>query len=185
MLSVSCIDCNMKLNPTESISMVVSRYQSLLPAYLDLILEYWLVPTFSEVKVLGVILNNRLTFEGQTRFLVSNASKKLGLLRRFSSVFDGNYGLNSTRFRRFILLLLEYCSPVWMSAANCHLKLLDRVAYSTCFFFPNLQYYDLWKMRHVGYLSRLYNSSFIILLITRWAYLFVPFIFFPDGLVWL
>ena len=27
----------------------------------------------------------------------------------------------------FILPVLEYCSPVWMSAATSHLSLLDRV----------------------------------------------------------
>ena len=29
-------------------------------------------------------------------------------------------------FRGFILLVLEYCSVVWFSAADTHLKLLDR-----------------------------------------------------------
>ena len=30
-------------------------------------------------------------------------------------------------FWAFILPVLEYCSPVWMSAATSHLSLLDRV----------------------------------------------------------
>ena len=30
-------------------------------------------------------------------------------------------------FRGFVLPVLEYCSPVWCSAADVHLKLLDRV----------------------------------------------------------
>ena len=36
-------------------------------------------------------------------------------------------------FRSFVLPVLEYCSAVWCSAANSHLKLLDRVVRSAGF----------------------------------------------------
>ena len=36
-------------------------------------------------------------------------------------------------FRFFFKSVLEYCSAVWCSAADIHLKLLDRVVSSACF----------------------------------------------------
>ena len=39
----------------------------------------------------------------------------------------GDPVLVSRCFWRFLLLVLEYCSSVWMSAAVSHLDLLDRV----------------------------------------------------------
>ena len=41
-------------------------------------------------------------------------------------------------FTSFILPCLEYCSPVWSSAADSHLKLLDKNLRACEFLFPNL-----------------------------------------------
>ena len=41
-------------------------------------------------------------------------------------------------FNSFILPCLEYCSPVWSSAADSHLKLLDRNLQACKFLIPNL-----------------------------------------------
>ena len=38
----------------------------------------------------------------------------------------------------FVLPLLEYCSPVWMSAAVRDLFLLDEIACDGRFLFPNI-----------------------------------------------
>ena len=45
------------------------------------------------------------------------------------------FDLSSSCFRGFVLLVLEYCSAVWCSAADTHLKLLDRIVSFASFFY--------------------------------------------------
>ena len=52
------------------------------------------------------------------------ASKRLGIFRKFWRVFHDR-SLLERCFRGFILPVFEYCSTVWCSAANTHIKLQD------------------------------------------------------------
>ena len=52
------------------------------------------------------------------------ASQRLGILRKSWQVFHDS-SLLGRCFRGFVLPVLEYCSAVWCSAADTHLKLLD------------------------------------------------------------
>ena len=49
-----------------------------------------------------------------------------GVLRKSGQVFHDRL-LLGRGFRGFVLPVLEYCSAVWCSAADTHLKLLDRI----------------------------------------------------------
>ena len=61
------------------------------------------------------------------RSVSSAAAQRLGIVRKSWQVFhDRSLLLRS--FWSFVLPVLEYCSAVWCSAADSHLKLLDRVA---------------------------------------------------------
>ena len=51
---------------------------------------------------------------------------RVGILRKTMSVFR-DVTVLAKCFWAFILHVLEYCSPVWMSAATSNLSLLDRV----------------------------------------------------------
>ena len=62
-------------------------------------------------------------------------------------------------FRSYVLPLLEYCSPVWSSAADCHLKLLDRVVRCAKFIYPQCDLGDLTHRRTVGSLCMLYKIT--------------------------
>ena len=57
----------------------------------------------------------------------------------------------------FVLPLLEYCSAVWCSAANTHLKLLDRVVNDACFLAGGMLDCDLAHRRSVAVLCMLYK----------------------------
>ena len=71
----------------------------------------------SELKILGVVLDSKLTSESHARSVAASASRRIGILRRKTrSVFRDN-SIVSCCFWSFILPVLEYCSPVWMSAA--------------------------------------------------------------------
>ena len=62
--------------------------------------------------------------------------KRLVYLENLSNFWDHNVLLRC--INSFTLLCLEYCSPVWSSAADSHLKLLDKNLRACRFFIPNL-----------------------------------------------
>ena len=75
--------------------------------------------------ILGVIFDSKMTFEKHIRSVSRAASKRLGILRKSWRVFHDR-SLLGICFRGIVLPVLEYCSAVWCSAADTHLKLLDQ-----------------------------------------------------------
>ena len=60
-------------------------------------------------------------------------------------------------FGVFVLPVLEYCSAVWCSAADTHLKLLNRVVSVACFLAGGVLNCDLFHRRSVAVLCMLYK----------------------------
>ena len=60
-------------------------------------------------------------------------------------------------FRGFVLPVLEYCSAVWCSAADTHLKLIDRVVNGAGFLTGGVLDCDLVHRRSVAVLGTLYK----------------------------
>ena len=56
----------------------------------------------------------------------------------------------------YILSCFEYCSPVWFSAADSHLKLFDRNLNTCKFLIPDLNT-DLWHRRSISCLCMLFK----------------------------
>ena len=75
--------------------------------------------------ILGVISDSKMTFEKHLHSVSRPASQRLGILRKSWRVFNDRSFLGRC-FRGFVLPLFEYCSAVWCSAADTHLKLLER-----------------------------------------------------------
>ena len=65
-----------------------------------------------------------MTFEKHLRSVSRAASQRLGIFRKSWRVFHDR-SLLGRYFRGFVLPVFEYCSAVWCSAADTHLKLLD------------------------------------------------------------
>ena len=59
----------------------------------------------------------------------------------------------------FDLPILEYCSPVWGSAAECHLQLLERQVYAVARLCPDQTFLSLCPRRHIGALCMLYKVN--------------------------
>ena len=79
-----------------------------------------------DLVILGVTSDSKMTFEKHLRSVSRAASQRLCILRKSSRVF--HYRTLLGRYLRdFVMPALEYCSAVWCSAADTHLKLLDRV----------------------------------------------------------
>ena len=106
--------------------MLISRYRTVEPLFPDLVIDGSVVEMVSELKILGVILDSKLMFEKQVRAIAASASMRVGILRKTMKVFR-DVAVVAKCFWAFILPVLEYCFPVWMSAATSHLSLLDRV----------------------------------------------------------
>ena len=74
------------------------------------------------MKVLGVVLDSKLTYEEHLRQVASRL-----LLRKAARLFACDSAILGRCLRAYVLPLVEYCSPLWSSAAETHLSLLDRV----------------------------------------------------------
>ena len=75
--------------------------------------------------ILGVTFDSKMTFEKPLRSVSRAASQRFGILRKSWRLFHDS-SLLLRCLRGSVLPDLEYYSAVWCSAADTHLKLLDR-----------------------------------------------------------
>ena len=102
-----------------------------------------------DLDILGMTFDSRITFEKHLRSVSRAASQRLGILRKSWRVFHHRLFLGMC-FWGFVLPVFEYCSAVWFSAADTHLKLLDRVVSGACFLAGGLLECDLALRRSVA-----------------------------------
>ena len=106
--------------------------------------------------ILGVTFYSKLTFEKHLRLVSRAASQNFGILRKSLRVFHDRSQLERC-FRGFVLSVLEYCSAVWCSAADTHLKLLDLVVCGARFLTGGVFESDIAHRRYVAVLCMLYK----------------------------
>ena len=121
-----CSRWGMLVNPSKMRGMLISRSCTVEPFFPDLVIDGSVVEMVSELKILGITLDSRFMFKKQVRAIAATVSMRVGILRKTMSVFR-DVAIIAKCFWAFILPVIEYCSPVWMSAATSHLSLLDRV----------------------------------------------------------
>ena len=106
--------------------------------------------------MLGATFDSKMTFEKHLRSVFRTASQRLGILWKSWQVFHDRLLLGRC-FRGFVLPVLEYCSAAWCSAANTHLKRLDRVVSGASFLTGRVFECDLVHRRSVAVLCMLYK----------------------------
>ena len=151
-----CHRWDMMLNPEKTKTMIVSRSRTIIPSHGPLLLDGVELTNSDSLCILGVTFDCKLTFEQHIRSITSAAGKKLGILRKCFKIF-GDKAISISCFRCFILPLLEYCSPVWSSAAASHLKLLDKIISTASFLCGCSSLGNLSHRRVVGALCMLYK----------------------------
>ena len=104
----------------------------------------------------GVTFDAKMTFETHLHSVSSAAAQRLGIMRKSWQVFY-NRSLLVRSFWSFVLLVLEYCSAVWCSAADSHLKLLDRVVRSAGFLTGGVLECNLANRQSVAELCMLFK----------------------------
>ena len=128
---------DMKFNPAKTQSIIVSRSKTINPAHPVLSVCGQDLTVSSHLKLLGVTLDDKLTLEKHIRVMSSSLAQKGGILRKCYKFFQ-DVEIVSRTFYAFILPCFEYCSPIWMSAAPSHLRLLVRSLNSMRFIVPNV-----------------------------------------------
>ena len=108
-----CSRWDMLVNPSKTRGMLISRSRTVEPLFPDLLIDVSVVEMVSELKILGVIFDSKLTFEKQVRVIAASASMRVDILRKTMSVFR-DVTVVAKCFWVFIFPVLEYCSPVWM-----------------------------------------------------------------------
>ena len=109
-----------------------------------------------DLVILGVTFNSKMTFEKHLRSASRAASQRLFILRKSWRVFHDR-SLLGRCFLGFVLPALEYCSAVWCSAADTHLKLVDRAVSGTRFLTGGVFECDICHRRSVAVLCMLYK----------------------------
>lgn len=151
-----CRSWNMLMNPLKTKSLVVSRSRTVAPRFGDIVLDGAGVEVSDDLVILGVRFDSKLTFESHIRDVVASSSRSLGIMRRAAKIFDSTDVLVSC-FRSFVLSRLEYCAPVWNSATNVHLNLIDRVVRRADEMCDGVLDCDLRHRRDVSSLCMLYK----------------------------
>ena len=153
----ACCDLwGMKLNASKTKTNIVSRSRTMHPQSPPLTIDGTVLKESDDLDILGVTFDSKLTFEKHLRSVSRAAFQRLAILRKSWRAFHDKL-LIGRCFWGFVLRVLEYCSAVWCSAADTHLKLLDRVVSGACFFAGGVLNCDLSHRRSVAVLCMLYK----------------------------
>ena len=109
-----------------------------------------------DLVILWVTFDSKMTVEKYLRSVSIAASQRLGILRKSWWVFHDR-SLLGRCFRGFFLPVLDYCSAVWCSAADTHLKLLDRAVSGARFLTGGVFECDIAHRRSVAVLLYAYK----------------------------
>ena len=96
----------------------------------------------------GVKLNSKFNFEDHVLGIVSRVYQRIGILRLVKPLADTSVLLRC--YFAFVLTILEYYSPVWGSAAEYHLQLLELQVYSVGRLCPDQSFLSLCHRRRVA-----------------------------------
>ena len=151
-----CDPWGMKLNASKTKTMIVSRSRIMHPQSPPLTIGVTVLKESDDLVILGVTFDSKMTFEKHLRSVSSAASQRLGILRKSWRVFHDR-ALLGRCFRGFVLPVLEYCSAVWCSAADTHLKLLDRAVSDARFLTGGVFQCDIAHRRSEAVLCMLYK----------------------------
>ena len=141
----------MKLNTSKTKTMVVSRSRTMHPKSPALAIGGTVLKESNDLVILGVTFDSKMTFEKHLRSVSRAASQRLGILRKSWQVLHDRLLLGRC-FRGLDLPILKYCSSVWCSATDKHLKLLDRVVSGANFLTGGVFECDLAHRRYVAVL---------------------------------
>ena len=154
-----CDHWGFKFNASKTKTMIVSRFRTMHSQSPPLTIGGTLLKESDDLAIFGVIFNSKITFEKHLRSVSRAASQRFGILRKSWRVFHER-SLLGRCFRGSVLPVLEYCSAVWCSATDTHLKLLDRAVSGARFQTGGLFECDIAHRRSMVVLCMLYKIRY-------------------------
>ena len=148
----------MKLNASKTKIMIVSRLHTTSLQSTPLTIDGTVLKESDDLDILGVTFYSKMTLENHLHSVSRAASQRLGILRKSWRVFH-DISVLGLCFRRVVLLVLEYCSAVWCSAADTHLKLLNCAVSGAGFLTGGVFECNIAHHRSVTVLCMLYKIS--------------------------
>ena len=149
----------MKLNASKTKTMIVSSSRTMHPQSPALTIGRTVLKESDHLVIFGVTFDSKMTFEKHLRSVSRAASQRLGILRKSWQVFHDELLLGRC-FMGFVLPVLDYCSAVWCSAADTHLRLTDRVISGASFLTGGVFECDPVHRRSVAVLCMLYKIRY-------------------------
>ena len=154
----------MKLNASKTKIMIVSRSRTMHPQSPPLTIGGTVLKESDDLVILGVTFNSKMPFEKHLRSVSRAASQRLCILRKSLLVFHDS-SLLGRCFLGFVPFWSIYCSAVWCSAADTHLKQLDRVFSGARFLTGGVFECDVAHRRSVAILCLLYKIRCTLLMV--------------------
>ena len=142
----------MKTNPSKTHSITISKSKTSHSPFTFYGLD---LEVSNTLKLLRVTIDNKLTFEKHICNIASSTTQNYGLIRKCYKTL-GNKDAVLKSFYAFFLPCFKYCSTVWCSASDSHLKLLDCALNNTRFFILDILI-NLNKHRIIVCLSMLHK----------------------------
>ena len=92
----------------------------------DLVIDGRSLDNFDVLKLLGVLFDKKLTIEKHIRSTTYSIAQKVGILQKCKSIYDSQSICTELFSFLFHFSYLYLSIVIWRSAADTHLKLLDR-----------------------------------------------------------
>ena len=83
------------------------------------------MPSSDAMKVLGIDIDDRLTFDGHVSNMCNKAGRQLNALQRLKGSLDKNSRM--AIYKNFIMSNLNYCPLVWMFTSKTSLSKLENI----------------------------------------------------------
>lgn len=110
--------------PSKSQALVISHYRAPVAAP-PIIFQGTVVPDVTQLKLLGVLFDQQLTFKAHLRQLATRGAQRLGFFRKASRVLTPKG--RAIVYKGFVRPVLEYGMLVWMGAASSSLARLSAI----------------------------------------------------------
>ena len=116
---------------------------------LDLFLDNNQLTEVSNVKFLGLQIENNLTWKKQIKHVESKVSKGLGILKQLRKIFD-----NDTLYMIYCTLIfpyIDYCNEIWGNTFSSHVQKLSILQKKAMRIIDGLNYRDSTRGTFVKY----------------------------------
>jgi hypothetical protein len=118
-----CLIWQLGIAPTKCCTLHIRRFNTRSQDSIEYKLGNHSIPTVTEIKDLGVLIDNQLTFSTHIRSVVGKAKQRIYLL--FKCFYSRNAVLLLKAYVSYILPLFDYCSHVWSPSKLCDIDLLE------------------------------------------------------------